>query len=269
MRGRTSEFRLVPTGCSGLSAVVARSAHSFPRHTHDEFGIGLIARGGQMSASGRGQVTAGAGDIITVNPGEVHDGEPLRGEAREWHMLYLSPERMQSVSLGFEPVGAFEFTAPVFPNSELARTFAAAFRRLAQADVAQPELATDESLLNLFAPLLSRRDRQQPDRLHAGLWRTRTLLDDEPGRKHSLEGLAAEAGLSRFQLLRAFMTWTGLTPHAYLMQKRASWARKLIATGHDLAAAALESGYADQSHMTRDFRRRYGLTPAALAGSFR
>ncbi|PJI43119.1 MAG: AraC family transcriptional regulator [Rhizobium sp.] len=267
MRARTSEFRLLPIGHPGLSAVVARSAHTFPRHTHDEFGIGLIARGGQMSASGRGQVTAGAGDIITVNPGEVHDGEPLRGEAREWHMLYLSPERMQEVSLGFEPAGAFEFTAPVYQNGELARTFAAAFSRLAETDVAQPELAADEALLKLFASLVRRTDRQAPDRLHTGLQRARARLDDDPASNHSLGGLAAEAGLSRFQLLRAFVSWTGLTPHAYLMQRRASHARNLIAAGHGLAAAAFQAGYADQSHMTRDFRRRYGLTPSAFAGS--
>lgn len=267
MRARTDEFRLLPTGQPGLSAVLARSAHSFPRHTHDEFGIGLIARGGQMSASGRGQVTAGAGDVITVNPGEVHDGEPLRGEAREWHMLYLSPERMQQVSLGFEPAGAFEFTAPVYRNGDLARTFAAAFRRLAEPPVAQPELAADETLLKLFASLVRRTDRQGPDRLHTGLQRARSRLDDDPASNHSLGDLAAEAGLSRFQLLRAFVSWTGLTPHAYLMQKRASHARNLISAGHGLAAAAFDAGYADQSHMTRDFRRRYGLTPAAFANS--
>lgn len=50
------------------------------------------------------------------------------------------------------------------------------------------------------------------------------------------------------------------------MQRRASRARDLIRSGSPLAAAAFESGYADQSHMTRDFRRRYGLNPAAFVG---
>ncbi|MNY79481.1 Helix-turn-helix domain protein [compost metagenome] len=50
------------------------------------------------------------------------------------------------------------------------------------------------------------------------------------------------------------------------MQRRASRARAFIRSGSPLAAVASEAGYADQSHMTRDFRRRYGLTPAAFAG---
>ena len=58
----------------GESLAAADSAHAFGRQTHDQFGIGLIERGAQKSASGRGIVEAGAGDMITVNPGEVHDG---------------------------------------------------------------------------------------------------------------------------------------------------------------------------------------------------
>ncbi len=74
-------------GRPALQAVLADGVHASPRHTHEEFGIGLMEVGGQLSASGRGQATAGAGDIIAVNPGEVHDGAPLRGEARRWRML--------------------------------------------------------------------------------------------------------------------------------------------------------------------------------------
>lgn len=44
---------------------------------HDQFGIGLVERGAQKSLSGRGMVEAEAGHVITVNPGEVHDGIPL------------------------------------------------------------------------------------------------------------------------------------------------------------------------------------------------
>lgn len=266
MRGRGQEFRLIATGQPGLSAVSARSDHAFPRHTHDEFGIGLIVAGGQISASGRGQVTAGAGDLITVNPGEVHDGIAVRGEPRAWHMLYLSLERMADLVSGFAAGKPFEFNRPVLAHTSLARSFATAFQRLTAAGAGERHLVSDENLLSLFAPLIAAPDRRTPDRGHAGLRRVRCLLDDEPDANPTLERLANEAGLTRFQLLRAFSAWTGLTPHAYLMQRRAHNARRLILSGSALADAAAEAGYADQSHMTRDFRRRYGLTPADFAG---
>lgn len=66
-------------------------------------------------------------------------------------------------------------------------------------------------------------------------------------------------------MLRGFVRATGLTPHAYLMQRRIGLARRLIARGLPLAEAAAASGFADQSHMTRAFGRAYGLSPGAYA----
>lgn len=162
MRGRGQEFRLIATGQAGLSAVSARSDHAFPRHTHDEFGFGLIVSGGQISASGRGQVTAGAGDLITVNPGEVHDGIAVRGEPRAWHMLYLSPERMADLASGFAAGKPFEFNRPVLAHASLARSFATAFQRLTATGAGERHLVSDENLLSLFAPLIAAPERRSP-----------------------------------------------------------------------------------------------------------
>ena len=73
-----------------VTAVDARSARTFARHSHEEFGVGLLWRGAQRSWSGRGAVEAGAGQVITVNPAEAHDGAPV-GEERAWSMLYVMP----------------------------------------------------------------------------------------------------------------------------------------------------------------------------------
>jgi len=52
---------MAPCAMAGVDAVEAESRHAFPRHTHDQFGIGVIHRGAHRSHSGRGQVEAGAG----------------------------------------------------------------------------------------------------------------------------------------------------------------------------------------------------------------
>ena len=58
------------------------SNHTFPRHSHDQFGIGIMTSGAQRSWSVIGQVESEAGDVIMVNPGEMHDGMPVDGFAR-------------------------------------------------------------------------------------------------------------------------------------------------------------------------------------------
>ena len=68
-------------------------------------------------------------------------------------------------------------------------------------------------------------------------------------------------GVSRFNLIRSFNKALGLSPHAYLLQQRLHLARRLLLQGHKPVDAALQAGFADQSHMTRLFRRQYGITP--------
>lgn len=183
MAGRTG-FSIVETCQPGLRAVLADTAHTFPRHSHDEFGIGLMEAGGQLSASGRGQVTADAGDIITVNPGEVHDGAPLRNQTRRWRMLYLEPSLMHFLANGIDPEagGEVEFHAPVLSDRPIALRFAHAFHRLSACST----LAGEEALLPLVAGLLARRTPGLADPLHPGLRRVKALIDDAPDADLSL-----------------------------------------------------------------------------------
>ena len=67
------------------------SNHHFPRHSHDQFIIGVIAFGAQRSWSAVGQVSASAGDVIMANPGKMHDGVPWDNNARQWRMIYIGP----------------------------------------------------------------------------------------------------------------------------------------------------------------------------------
>src|SRR5260370_14208244 len=88
------------------------SNHSFPRHPYDQFGVGVIGCGAQRSWSGIGTVDASAGDVIMVNPGEMHDGTPLDGNLRGWRMIYLDPI-LVAREVEEEIVGTVEIVRPV------------------------------------------------------------------------------------------------------------------------------------------------------------
>ena len=253
-------FKLIPCHVDGVEVVVADSALAFGRHTHDEFGIGLIERGAQKSASGRGAVEAGAGDIITVNPGEVHDGKPVDASGRRWRMLYVAPARLLDAAGDIAPGASFEFEAPVIRDAMLV----ARFRTLFDAATEKDSLQSEAALMALTAQLLRPSPAERPA-MSAGVHAARERMDDDPAAGQTLATLAAAAGLSRYQFLRAFTRMTGLPPHAYLLQRRVQRARRLVRDGLPLAEAAAASGFADQSHMTRCFARSFGLTPGAFA----
>lgn len=263
---RNMPFNVIRIPGEGVEAVEAETARTFDRHTHEQFGVGLVVRGAQRSASGRGTVEAVSGDLITVNPGEVHDGAPIGG-ARRWRMLYFDPARITRLLNDMAEDGgmpACEFAYPVVRNGEAVRLFRTLFRALVagarQADVNE----TDEVLILLLAHLL---DRKRPAGAlpRTPVARARALIDANPLADLSLSQLAGVVGLSRFQLLRGFARLTGLTPHAYLLQQRIHLARRLIAQGMPLAEAALNSGFSDQSHMTRRFVGSFGYSPGVYA----
>lgn len=82
--------------------------------------------GAQRSASGRGPVEAVRGNLITVNPAELHDGAPI-GATRSWSMLYLSQDAVSAVVADVEEgrLATLELHAPVVDDPRLARLFMA------------------------------------------------------------------------------------------------------------------------------------------------
>ena len=128
----------------GVDAITLFSEHVFPRHSHDQFGIGLMTSGAQSSWSAIGQVESTAGDVIMVNPGEIHDGMPLRGGARGWRMLYFDHAVVTS-ELTDEILSEPEIARPAVCDPPLAGLFVELFSQVTDG-VPEP-LAIEETLL--------------------------------------------------------------------------------------------------------------------------
>ena len=249
------------TAIPGIEAFALASDPSFPRHAHDAFGIGVLHTGAHRSWSGIGHVEAFAGDVITANPGEMHDGDPVRGGARSWRMLYLEPG-IVAQALSTDLSRDTEIARPVLNDPLLVDRFGRLFACLTEPF--PDALAAEESLLRMLAILFTRHGSRplpvtgRPPPVTLALQR----LTGGPEKPTTLTELAALSGVSRFQLLRGFARAVGATPHAYLLQQRVRLARRLLAAGRHPAEAAAEAGFADQSHLTRAFRRQFGVTPA-------
>jgi AraC-like DNA-binding protein len=273
-----SRVQMPRCALAGVEANIAETAHAFPRHSHDRFGVGVIVRGGHRSASGRGVVEARANDAIMVNPGEVHDGSPLDERGRAWRMLYFEPALVCDTvaELAHDWVGTgsrqIELTQPVAHDSLLNALFERLFLVSVTLAGGGDAMARETALLQMLGYLGRHHTTltcASTRSLAGPITRAKARIDDDPAAALTLAELAAEAGMSRFQLLRSFAQAMGLPPHAYRMQRRVVLARQLIARGTALADAAAAAGFADQSHMTRAFVRLLGVTPANYASAIR
>jgi AraC family transcriptional regulator len=91
------------------------------------------------------------------------------------------------------------------------------------------------------------------------------LMEARATERLTLDVLAREAGLSPAHFARAFKESVGRAPHQYLMSLRLDRARRLLdAPNAGLSDVALQTGFADQAHFTRFFKRRFGVTPGAV-----
>ncbi|MEM5447058.1 AraC family transcriptional regulator [Paraburkholderia guartelaensis] len=248
-----------------VDAMTAATARAFGRHTHDQYGIGVIDRGGHVSLSDAGQVEAVPGDLILVNPGEVHDGRPLDAAGRTWRMLYFEPRWVDALQADITQGedATFALHAPVISEPRLRALFDAAFTHVTDPGHDLSQMAFDAAALEVITRLVEalghRRVLAQCS--PASLARVRDMIDTDPAQPFLLAELAQAAGLSRFQLHRGFLRAFGVAPHGYILHRRVALARRLLKAGHAPAQTALAAGFCDQSHLNRAFARQFGVSP--------
>ncbi len=242
--------------------------HIYTRHTHDSYVLGIIEQGCEKYFCRGEQHYAKAGEFCFVNPGEVHDGEPHGDAGYSYRMIYPSvPFIMELAEDVFHrPLSALPyFVAPKVNDPELSDEFMRVHKAL---ETSSDLFETDERMVCVIAKALARHTVTValPTLGHESLpvARAREYLDDAFDEDIGLQELADLAQLSRHHFIRAFKRETGLTPHAYLTDRRVRAARGMLASGSTPAEVAARCGFYDQSHLNRVFKARIGVTPGAF-----
>ena len=158
-------------------------------------------------------------------------------------------------------------TLPFVPRGVLDDDRLIAALRPLLGDLSRPlePLEIEHGLLGLAEALLGLDPSLVPRRRSAldvnAVERARTFLDAHHGRVVSAEEIERVSGLDRYTLARQFRSRLGTSPFRYLIMRRLDRVRTAMLAGTPLADVAALSGFADQSHMTRFFKRAFGLPP--------
>jgi AraC-like DNA-binding protein len=242
------------------------SAHVYHRHSHESYSFGVTETGAQAFTCRHGRHVSVRGMVMAFNPDDPHDGHAADGDGFTYRMVHIWPEFLASLTGSPLPL----FRSPLIGDPAVA----AAVRRLHVAltgpDRETGELERYERLTGAAQLLVRHASGREParggtDRRVAA--RVRELIRASTGElstgELSADDLAAAAGCSRYAAYRAFTQAYGLAPSDYQRQLRVQAARRLLGAGVTPARAAAEAGFADQAHLTRWFRRYYGVTPGA------
>jgi len=260
-------------GLPGLQLLRASfTTRCFPRHSHEGFGVGVIEQGA-LGFQYRGEhLVAPPGRINTVNPDEVHTGQAATSAGWTYRMFYLSPQFLARMD---EDISGQTRPLPFFNAGVIDDPGLAALLRHTHLRCCEPgaeRLETDALLLRLFAGLLARHSYEPlptdtPGPEHAAVARAKDCLHSRHAEPLDLDTVARAACLSPYHFIRVFARHTGLTPHAWLMQLRARKAAELLRRGLPLADAAQQTGFADQSHLSKVFKRLHGISPGQFRNS--
>lgn len=225
-----------------------------------------VTEGGTALPRYRGSAhLVGPGDVLVLNPGEVHGGGPANRSIWRYRALYPPVTMMQHV---VRDLTGTERRIPQFAEDVVRDPYVAAMLRRAHIALEEPSSALEREsrLLQALACLVAHHgvDKLPAQRVaseHRAVERAREYLGAHPDENVSLERLAREVGLSPFHLCRVFRRETGLSPHAYQILLRVHLAKALLAKGVAISQAAVEAGFCDQAHLTRHFKRIFGVTP--------
>lgn len=234
------------------------SGVAFEPHRHDTYAIGLTMAGVQ-TFDYRGTARHSLpGSAVVLHPDELHDGRAGSADGFRYRVFYVEPALIQNI-LGGRAL-------PYVPDG-ISRDvrLCSAIERLV-GDIMHPlePFEHEDALFDLVVALNAVGGHGQGTLRsfdYAAAELARQYIVDGVDRPMSLDALEQIAGRDRWRLSRDFRALFGTSPYRYLVMRRLDRVRNLLLRGEALSDAAAACGFSDQSHMTRHFRKTYGMTP--------
>ncbi|GAA2776919.1 AraC family transcriptional regulator [Streptomyces rameus] len=230
--------------------------YAYPMHVHDAWTLLIVDDGAVRYDLDRHEHGTPHDTVSLLPPHVPHNGSPATPGGFRKRVVYLDGSRLGDELIG-PAVDSPDLRDPVL-RLRVGRLHAA---------LARPgdELEA-ESRLTLVAERLCGHLRHRTDPPHRPrdpviARELRELLDARVVEGVALEEAAALLHAHPAHLVRAFSAAYGIAPHQYLMSRRVGRARRLLLDGVPPGGVASLTGFYDQAHLTRHFKKLVGVTP--------
>ncbi|WP_339499374.1 AraC family transcriptional regulator [Pseudomonas silesiensis] len=241
----------------------------YTRHAHEHFSIGAITTGRSTYIHEQSHFQVGTGTVVLMNPGDVHACNPIDNQPWSYLMLYVDTPWLTDLQhqLGFSHDLAFRrFSITHNRDTLLFDGLKALYEVLV--DQQQEVLHKHSAAVEFFTEVQLRLNPVDPPLREPNfkLERAADYIRDNCTQMLKLEDICLAAQLSPSYLIRAFKQQYGMTPHAFLVNRRIQFAQDRLRRGELIADVALEAGFADQAHFQRAFKQHLAATPGQYRG---
>jgi AraC-like DNA-binding protein len=236
----------------------------YPKHWHEEYQLCFIQDGGgELTYRGNIHNTPKI-SLFIVHPGEVHSNSTDIGCS--FRSIYVQPEVIQNTLSGSNnSKETFPFFSnPMIFDKEIIGDYLNLHLSLENSETT---LERETAMLEMLTKLVNRyaqgkRNVESFGKENNAVKKVQDYIVEHYDQNISLKTLSKLVNLSRFHLNRVFSEEIGMPPHAFQTQVRIAKAKQLIKKGISLSNIATTTGFADQSHFNRHFKRLMKITPS-------
>jgi AraC-like DNA-binding protein len=230
--------------------------HAYPAHTHDTWTLLLVDDGLiGYELNRQGHAAAPRTGVTLLPPHVVHDGRPATSRGFRKRVVYLDGDVFPESLVGAAVDG------PLVSDDAVRRAASALDGALVHGDDLEAQSRLALVVERLTWHLAGRPPLSLEPPPGAVAARARDLLDADPTTVTDLAAVADAVGVSTAHLVRSFTASYGIPPHRYLLGRRLDLARRRLLDGQAAADVATATGFYDQAHLTRHFKRLLATTP--------
>lgn len=268
-------FSLWRSPCVDGLEVVESSAHDsrYPWHLHEAMEIIWMRQGSGIIECRNQRRLLRAGEACVIRPYEPHCGGALGRNPMKFCLIHIP--------YGLAGPG---FLTRNFRSAESGKDLPLRHLSRAAASRVLPglieTLMRDNGPVALYGSVAAALDemlasegrrhgppgRRKPQ--HPAVEHVKSIIRYHYAEPLNVEALASEVALNERYLISLFRQVTGIPPHQFQIAVRIDHARRMLPSSTPLSTIATASGFADQSHLNRHFKRQYGFTPGVFRRMF-
>ena len=249
----------------------------YKSHSHSTFSIGAVDCGvSHFSSFFAKDQKIEAGSIVVIPAHVEHSCNPLPNKAWSYQMMHLDAEWLtqllqelkQDIIIDHQIISPLlnmsipQLKPSIINNSLLYNAYTNLNTMLfnPKISILEKEQYLIEILISILLPSFDLEEIDHSDYYQQFLLKFIECIEEDI-ENLSLHTLSAKMNMSRYTLIRLFKHYFGLTPHAYQLNKKINYARKLLKNNYNIAQLAYELEFVDQSHFHRVFKQFTGVTP--------
>ncbi len=265
----TQEVTAWRPGVPGVTEVFhARfTEYAYPMHVHDAWTLLIVDDGAVRYDLERHEHGTPADTVTLLPPHVPHNGSPATADGFRKRVVYLDESVLGAGLIG-PAVDGPDLRDPLL-RQRVGLLHAALVRPGDELEAESRLTLIGERLRGLLRPRLTAREPAAPVPDPALARALRELLDERVADGLALAEAARLLHAHPAHLVRAFSGAYGIAPHQYLTSRRVGRARRLLLDGVPPGETATATGFYDQAHLTRHFKRLVGVTPGRYRGSAR